>query len=419
MLRNTFKWNRPNETIGIKYLPSYIRKEYGSSKQSCNNYRKNNGGQKHLLILAKAFRSIESRRSIFTLADRFSIRLQTDKLAIGDGCELRDRIETNFRESGINKLFAEDLLNILIRAEDAKHLQLIFDIIRTFLEDDCRLDVTERVSLVSTFLSMCIHLNELDTAKIFWNQSSIELYKRRWMTLKYYAFLYNNGGYDEIVDEYDKKMVRLNETRIPNMFEPHSVVVLAALARLGTNEALGKMLNIIDKQSLRDKALKRKSIVLCSWTAFKLNNLGRAYDLLTSKLKYGGLFDDGDYGVYNLKLAILVDTGRLQEASVLLHSLLNRKAYNDSKTFRNVTICYDTMKRYTNAIKEQKEEDFIKDAIRICQAIDERANLTEFSLEEIIFQPIHLESRDFSQDRRRDRPRKEKERRKGITGSQH
>merc|ERR1712150_25337 len=114
-----------------------------------------------------------------------------------------------------------------------------------------------------------------------------------------------------------------------------------------------------------------------------------------------------------------VDTGRLQEASVLLHSLLNRKAYNDSETFRNVTICYDTMKRYTNAIKEQKEEDFIKDAIRICQAIDERANLTEFSLEEIIFQPIHLESRDFSQDRRRDRPRKEKERRKGITGSQH
>merc|ERR1719361_3124037 len=158
---------------------------------------------------------MESRRSIFTLEDRFSIGLQTNKLAIGDVSELRDRIETNFHESGVNKVFKEDLQNILLRAENAKQLQLISDIIRTFLEDDYRLDVKERVTIVSQFLSMCIHLSELDLAKEFWNQSSIEHYKRRWMTLKYYTFLYNNGGYDEIVDEYDKKMARLNETRIP------------------------------------------------------------------------------------------------------------------------------------------------------------------------------------------------------------
>ena len=112
-----------------------------------------------------------------------------------------------------------------------------------------------------------------------------------------------------------------------------------------------------------------------------------AYDLLTSKLKYGR----NHYGVYNLELAILIDSGRLQEASVLLRTLLKRKAYNDSKAFRKVTICYDTMKRYTDAIKEQKEKASKKDAIFICQALDERANLKECSLEEIIFEPIHLD----------------------------
>ena len=147
------------------------------------------------------------------------------------------------------------------------------------------------------------------------------------------------------------------------------------------------MSDIINNQLLYNKGLKYRSILLCSWVAFKLNNFGMAYDLLTSKHKYGGMNMDY-YGVYNLKLAILVDTGRLQEASVLLHTLLNQKAYKDPEAFRNITICYDTMQRYTNAIKEHKEEDFTKDAIRICQAIEERGNLTVRSLEEIVFHPI-------------------------------
>merc|ERR1719400_1695878 len=113
----------------------------------------------------------------------------------------------------------------------------------------------------------------IEMAKHLWNQSYIDLHKGKWVNIFYYSWLFENGNYKEIVDHYSKIP---DEERVN--LEPLSLVILAALAKIETKEALDQMCIIREKSSYVNKI---RSFMFSSWVAYKLKNYGLAYDLLT------------------------------------------------------------------------------------------------------------------------------------------
>ena len=291
--------------------------------------------------------------------------------------EMRENIEAKFREAGIDKLFYEDLENLLFIAENQTHLEMVANVSQAFFEDNYRLDASQKTSIVTKFIYTCYNLNEIEMAKQLWNQSFIDLHKGKWLSIFYYSWLFDNGNYQEIVDNYSKIS---DEAKVN--YEPLSLVILAALAKTETKEAFQQMCDIQDKFSNIGNN-KSRTCVLCSWVAYKLGNLGLAYDILTRPNVHlsGWLID-------NMKLALLLEVDKISEATILLRTML--KNANDYPRQREITLCHDTMKKYTDTVRATNEEELKKDAINICQELDAKANIVESSLEEMVFTRIRL-----------------------------
>ena len=291
--------------------------------------------------------------------------------------EIRENIEAKFRESGIDKLFYEDLENLLLMAENQTHLEIVANVSQAFFEDSYRLDASQKTAIVTKFIYTCYNLNEIEMAKHLWNQSYIDLHRGKWLSIFYYSWLFDNGNYKEIVDDYS----RISDEAKVN-YEPLSLVIVAALAKIETKEAFQQMCDIQDKVSSTVKDRSR-TYVLCSWVAYKLGNLGLAYDILTRpNVKSSGWLID------NMKLALLIEVNKINEATILLRTML--KNANDYPRQRGIRLCHDTMKKYTDSLRTTNEEELKKDAINICQELDAKADIVESSLEDMIFTRIRL-----------------------------
>jgi len=239
-------------------------------------------------------------------------------------------------------------------------------------------------------------------AKRLWNQKYLDLYKGKWLNIFYYSWLFENGNYIEIVDDYSKIP---DETKVN--LEPLSLVIIAALAKIETKEAFDQMCIIRDKLKYGNQT---RSIIFSSWVAYKLRNYGLAYDLL-ARSNVNSSRQRGFTIINNMKLAILVELGKINEATILLRKIL--KDANDNPRLR-ITICHDTMKKYTDAIRKTNEEHLKKDAIHICQELDSEANL-EFSLEEMIFRKVKIaKDGDKNIPHKQENSRERNEMRKGV-----
>ena len=108
--------------------------------------------------------------------------------------------------------------------------------------------------------------------------------------------------------------------------------------------------------------------------------------------------------ITNVKLAILIEAGKLEEATMFLKSLKTK----DSAEKRTAFICFETMKKYTDAVKESNDEKLTKDAINVCEELDKY--LMELKLEEMVFEPMNIFSK-----KEKDRPSNRKQRVSGLT----
>ena len=142
---------------------------------------------------------------------------------------------------------------------------------------------------------------------------------------------------------------------------------------------------------------KARSIALCSYVAYNLKELGLAFDLCNS-------WRASRKEITNMRLAILIEAGKLEEATMFLKSLKT----NDSAEKRTPFICFETMKQYTDAVKESNDEKLTKDAINVCEELDKY--LIELKLEEMVFEPINI----FGKKDEKDRPSNEKQRSSGL-----
>ena len=392
MLRNTVRYlmllpNVMKETRNITALTWHCNK---SAKESCTSSgRPISYWSRILTVNANALHSLDSKRDIYSLEDLtkdFCEHQERSKARFDNMSEMRESIETNFRESGITKLLNRDLENLILIAENKKHLEVVADIISAFFEDNYRLNAVQKASLIANFLHLCHRLNELDISKEFWNQNNINelgLEDFKWTRIFYFSYLFENGHYKEIIEYYNKLSDQAKDD-----VEPLSVVVLAALAKIETKAALEQMCDILDKR-FEEYSINHKSLSasLCSWVAYKLKNFGFAYDILISRVDENMPQLDRFKGVNNMKLAILLEIEKIDEVTIFLRKLL--RSANDNPN-RKMIICFNVMKKYTDAIKKRNEQKFTTNAIQICQELDAKTELTDLPLEELVFAKLTI-----------------------------
>ena len=389
MMHITKKLITPNVLVAVRNLSVLSCKELRFDEESCITNTKYLHRSNLPNIRNNAFRPVELKRNFCSIESLFSDSYVSEqwRQKLGNVNEIRDSIQSKFGESGIKLLVLEDLITFIGLADNKNHLKTSADIIQHFFEEEYRVDASNRNRIISSFMKRCCKLNEVETAQDFWNQGHVEFSQKGKSThIYYYTTLYNNGKYNDIVDDYNK----MSDQEKRNM-DPLSLIVTAALGRMGTKEALNQMCHLVKKGSL-NPGFTARSIALCSYVAYNLKELGLAFDLCNS-------WRTSRKEITNVKLAILIEAGKLKEATMFLKSLKTKDCAEKRKAF----ISFETMKKYSDAVKQSNDEKLIKDAINLCEEFDKF--LIDSKLEEIVFERVHIYSK-----KENDKPSNEKQR---------
>ena len=395
MMHITKKLITPNAIVAVRNLSVLSTKEFRFGEKSCITNIKYSRRSNLSNIRFNTFRSVELKRNFCSMESLFSDAYVSEewRQRLGNVNEMRDSIQAKFGESGIKQLVLEDLMTFIGIADNKDNLKMAADMIQHFFEEEYRVDAPNRSHIISSFVKRCCKLNELETAQDFWNQSHVDFSQKGKSThVYYYTTLYNHGKFNDIVEDYNK----MSNQEQRNM-EPLSLIVTAALGRMGTKEALHQMCYMVKNTSL-NSGFKTRSIVLSSYVAYNLKELGLAFDLCNSWRQ------NSPKVITNVKLAILIEAGKLEEATMFLKSLKTK----DSAEKRTAFICFETMKKYTDAVKESNDEKLTKDAINVCEELDKY--LMELKLEEMVFEPMNIFSK-----KEKDRPSNRKQRVSGLT----
>ena len=306
---------------------------------------------------------------------QFEMRAVQAKLQVPDLEGLRDSVENSFRKSGIDNICLEELRNVIQLVETENHLASIYPIIVAFFKDSYRLSAEEKVTILSMFLTICIVQQSIDLARNIWNLKETKNYRKKYTYMKYYTLLYRIEHYDEIVSDFG---TNLDDTHLREQIT--FLLVIAALCKIGNQGALSKLSELISSSQGSFPMKQTRSVCMYAWLAMKFENYGLAYDLI-NKCIPTALTD-------NVQLSILTDAGRLNDALLHLRMILNQRAgYNNlsKKKINTFRINFETMKKLTDKVKNEGNENLTKDFVLLCQAFDSQAEVVDESLEEMVF----------------------------------
>ena len=194
--------------------------------------------------------------------------------------------------------------------------------------------------------------------------------------MKYYTLLYRLEHYDEIVSDFG---MNLDDTHLREQIT--FLLVSAALCKVGNQGALSKLSELIPTPQGSFPSSQTRSVCMYAWLAMKLENYGLAYDLI-NKCETTSLTN-------NVQLSILTEAGRLNDALLRLRMILKEKAkYIRSYEKQGINlfrINFETMKKLTDKVKNEGNENLTKDFVLLCQALDSQAEIVDESLEEMVF----------------------------------
>ena len=383
--------------------------------------------QRNISIVTSAFHNpqigsshqLQIKRNLFSDVDHrlddFRKHVERNKLLMHDVDELRNFVDSSFSKSGIKNIFIEELRNVLLLSDTENHLSNIFPVIVEFLKDNYRLAVEEKTELLSIFIAQSIIHQSIALARSIWNLEDAKNYKSINAYKKYYTFLYEQEYYEEIVRDFERD----NSTKI-EMKNSSFVVVVASLCKIGNESALNKLSELMfsnelslarhemgagNEKSGGEDSLNKlsesisspkcgfhecetRTVCMYAWLALKLENYGLAYDIMNKCAVKTSLTE-------NILLSIFTESGRLNDAMLYLrtkndrfHSFRSKsndvrdlKGTNDGKFWIN----FETMKKLTDKIKNEGNEDLTNEFVLLCRDLDESAHMLDGSLEDMVF----------------------------------
>ncbi len=285
-------------------------------------------------------------------------------------------------------IYVFQLVDLANEEEDARFLARV---LRSYLTSGR--PIPDLTLHYSWFFSLCKSENFVIAAREVFNDPEVRrsriLDHSFLLPLRYYTLLYESKAYDEIVQDLAPKAA--NNSNFVTL-------TMAALYKIGTDDAFGRAsslfqeitsLNKLGKPTLRNC----RGLFIFALFAYNMGEYGLAYDVLTT-----GKMAEIRWTKYssNLRLAILTDTNRLDDALLLIRTEF---LPHDSKRIRSTQICFEAIEKLTLAVKvNENSSQIAKELVRICALLDEKANVATCSLEDIILEPVDrppsAESRD-------------------------
>ena len=156
----------------------------------------------------------------------------------------------------------------------------------------------------------------------------------------------------------------------------------------GGEDSLNKLSESISSPKCGFHECETRTVCMYAWLALKLENYGLAYDIMNKCAVKTSLTE-------NILLSIFTESGRLNDAMLYLktkndrfHSF--RSKYNDVRDLKGTNdrtfwITFETMKKLTDKVKNEGNENLTNEFVRLCRDLDESAHMLDGSLEDMVF----------------------------------
>jgi len=162
------------------------------------------------------------------------------------------------------------------------------------------------------------------------------------------------------------------------------VLGMAAVAKLHVTSGSSKsppLRNAGDLWYMSSDSKQGRITALYAWAALQTKEYNLAYDVISKKVRKGGMSPDLSC---NLKLAILTDLKRLDAAADVIRTDVLRE---ENKS-RNLRISREVFSVLGDAVKSASDVVLRDTFFRLSDAMNEYAGLESKSLEEMVFEEV-------------------------------
>ena len=301
------------------------------------------------------------------------------KLMIQDPPAYKSKVLENFRATGLQNIFDEEISNTVALSENEEDLRSCKELLVAIYGNSLRMGDKESkdkmyLALVN-FFKLCKLFNSVDVAVEMWKnetvQQSMLLQNSKTISRLYIDLMFENGRYQDIVDEYLKSPDHLAK------FEFMYALVPLSCYKIGTREALETALNVLHLMK-KDKIQTSRGPKAAALLAYNLNENVIAHNLLRKQGKH--IFNE------HLEILLLLQADKLQEAVTYFKA--NKVPHPHYK--RHITILYDVVVEMIRKVRESGDEALLNDVMNMVTIID-KSDITvvkNTKLEDILLEPL-------------------------------
>lgn len=307
----------------------------------------------------------------FLGVDLFMRQKNRFRLASRDEDMFKEQVRSSFADSGLKNIFSEDIRRLINAADNEEDVALVRDILKELLQNSSSRPLPLLPKFLDWYFVLCKHNNFLGLASDIWDEPKLATsgYREQWgVKFRYLAQLFENEMYQDVVD-----LVSQN----PCLSAEDATLAMASLYKLGTDEAFEKASETLQNLPKQLNRKWKRSIQIYSLFALSRGECGLAYDVLNDSSDTASRRDT------NLKLAILTEVGRLEEAIELIQSDMNHLR-------GKMLLSFEVMHKLANAIKEKypPSSDVAKEFSSMCKILDDTALLEEVTVGEMVMGSI-------------------------------
>ena len=312
--------------------------------------------------------------------------ISKQKLLVTDPGQVKDKIKSEFQQTGLRNIFNEEIKRLLYFSTTAEDLDFSRKLIVAQLQDSLHsLDLHNLYYKLQLFFDMC-QINNLPWEAIkCWNEPEVRaciMYKKR-IVRCYFDLLFENGMYPELLEEFNRDPE--GYANLPGQ----SPLVLAALSyyKIGGRDSLKeglKLINLVDPA----RHSKSRAVNAVSLLAYNLGEYSLAESLLVKQRKMQ-LQERWKHTSFSdsLQVLLLVKTGKLEDAVTQFRlSFLP----TSPESLRRVHYC--VVSELLSAVRESQDEQLYREVMKMVLVIEkaDQVFISNESLEDGIMKTIDI-----------------------------
>lgn len=336
---------------------------------------------------------INASRTLYSKASLGLDNFETQKQRTSDQLSnLEDKFKERMAEyikDEKNMVFTEDLKNMVYLTNNDKDLELVIEMMKRFNKQNQQLRFGN-FKFGSIIMRMFYLLDKPQLAmECFKDEENFPGFFDQLITFQIYLdLLYENGMYKEVLENFlDIQKKQLEGALYPrNSF----VLALAACYKLNTKETLDYALNIWNKSKEHGYFPTRRAVTFCAALALNQGKPEVALELVSS------CKNQNYTTVRNLKVLALVQMGRLEDALVVLKSVLSIEV--GSHTFNR-----DVLEALKKAILERDSPELKVEMKRVEELLLKQGNIDDKTLDDQLLSTIQKPPQPLSGRQQNDR----------------